>query len=339
MNKVAPADKNILNQTPEESGICGTCHLVHNARQKYLWARKMPLEIKGTPEQLCLGCHSEKGPAAKKVIKGYSHPLNIAPAEKGLKTTLPLFSSKGKTTKGGDMTCFTCHDPHRWDPKNTAAKDHFDIEGNAQNSFLRLANSPSPRLCENCHPDKAYVEKTDHDLTVTAPTSKNILDQTPAESGTCGVCHLVHNGKNQIKLWAQGFGEGDSLMDTMCTACHSGKGSARNKIPLISTHPVSKIVNLEHTYKDRHSNIPLFHKTTGEPVRVGEISCPSCHNVHQWNPESKSKGEGVNSEGNATTSFLRSRSSILKCKDCHSIDALFRFKFFHDPSKRKKLTK
>jgi predicted CXXCH cytochrome family protein len=339
LNKIAPADKNILNQTPAESGICGTCHLVHNARQKYLWARKMPLEIKGTPEQLCLGCHNEKGSAAKKTIKGYSHPVNIVPAEKGLKTTLPLFTSNAKTTKDGAMTCFTCHDPHRWNPLKILAEDHFDIEGNSQNSFLRIENSPSPKLCENCHPDKAYIEKTDHDLTITAPSSKNIIDQTPAESGTCGVCHIVHNGKNQIKLWAQGFGGGDSLMDTMCSSCHSEKGSAKNKIPLISTHPISKIVNLEREYKDHRSSIPLFHRTTGEPVSAGEISCPSCHNVHQWNPESKSKGEGVNSEGNATTSFLRSRSSILKCKDCHGVDALFKFKFYHDPSKRKKQTK
>ncbi len=339
LNKIAPADKNILNQTPAESGICGTCHLVHNARQKYLWARKMPLEIKGTPEQLCLGCHNEKGSAAKKTIKGYSHPVNIAPAEKGLKTTLPLFTSNAKTTKDGAMTCFTCHDPHRWNPLKILAEDHFDIEGNSQNSFLRIENSPSPKLCENCHPDKAYIEKTDHDLTITAPSSKNIIDQTPAESGTCGVCHIVHNGKNQIKLWAQGFGRGDSLMDAMCTTCHSEKGSAKNKIPLIATHPISKVVNLGHNIKGRRSYFPLFHRISGQPVTAGEISCPSCHNVHQWNPGSPAKGKGVHVEGNATNSFLRAPSAILLCKNCHSIDAIFKFKFYHDPSKRKKQTK
>ena len=339
LNKVAPADKNILNQTPKESGICGTCHLVHNARQKYLWARKTPLEIKGTPDQLCLGCHSEKGPAEKKAIQGYSHPINIAPAEKGLKTTLPLFTPDAKTTKDGDMTCFTCHDPHRWNPLKTLAEDHFDIEGNSQNSFLRIENSPSPKLCENCHPDKAYIEKTDHDLTITAPFSKNIIDQTPAEAGTCGVCHLVHNGKNQIKLWAQDFGGGDSLMDTMCTTCHSEKGSAKNKIPLISTHPISKVVNLGHNIKGRPNYFPLFDGISGQPVIVGEISCPSCHNAHQWNPGSPAKGKGVDAEGNATNSFLRASSAIVLCKNCHSIDAIFKFKFYHDPSKRIKQTK
>jgi hypothetical protein len=297
----------------------------------------MPLEFKGTPEQLCLGCHREKGPAAKKALKGYSHPVNIAPAEKGLKTTLPLFIPNAKTNKDGVMTCFTCHDPHRWDPRNTAAKDHFDIEGNAQNSFLRIENSPSPKLCENCHPDKAYIEKTDHDLRITAPSSKNIIDQTPAESGTCGVCHLVHNGKNQIKLWAQGFGRGDSLMDTMCNTCHSEKGWAKNKIPLIATHPISKVINLGNNIKGRRNYFPLFDRISGQPVIVGEISCPSCHNVHQWNPGSPAKGKGVKVEGNAINSFLRAPSAILLCKNCHSVDAIFKFKFYHNPRIRRKL--
>ncbi|UCF93512.1 MAG: hypothetical protein JSW39_04940 [Desulfobacterales bacterium] len=335
LNKVAPAAKNILQQTPSESGLCGTCHLVHNAPQRYLWARKITAKNNAGAGELCTGCHAETGLARRKAIKDYSHPVDIAPVAKGLTTTLPLFEPNGKITKDGVMTCYTCHDPHRWDPLKPLTEDHFNGEGNSRNSFLRIENSPAPKLCENCHPDKAYIEKTDHDLTLTAPFSKNIMEQTPAESGICGVCHLVHNGKHQIDLWAQGFGPGDSLMDTMCSACHSENGWAKNKIPQIATHPQSKIVNLGRNIKGRRDYFPLFQATTGRPVMVGEISCPSCHNVHQWNPGLPAKGQGVNVEGNATDSFLRAQSSILKCKDCHSLDALFKFKFFHDASKRK----
>jgi len=337
LSKVAPKEKNSMQQTPSESGICGTCHLVHNARGSYLWARKTTTQNARLAEQLCIGCHNEKGLARKKIIKDHSHPVDIAPAEKGLTTTLPLFNKNGKNTDDGVMSCQTCHDPHRWDPLKTLAADHFDIEGNSQNSFLRIENSPSPKLCENCHPGKAHIEKTDHDLSITAPYSKNIIDQTPAEAGTCGVCHLVHNGKNQIKLWAQDFGRGESLMDTMCSSCHSEKGRAKNKIPLIATHPISKVVNLGYNIKGRPNYFPLFHRISGQPVIVGEISCPSCHNVHQWNPGSPAKGKGVNLEGNAINSFLRAPSAMLLCKNCHSIDAIFKFKYYHDPGKRKKL--
>jgi hypothetical protein len=88
--------------------------------------------------------------------------------------------------------------------------------------------------------------------------------------------------------------------------------------------------------KGRGNYFPLFHRTSGEPVTVGDISCPTCHNVHQWNPGEHAKGKGVNLEGNATNSFLRARSSMVMCSDCHGIDALFRFKYYHDPKERKK---
>ncbi|MDH3875342.1 MAG: hypothetical protein OET07_14455, partial [Desulfobacteraceae bacterium] len=48
------------------------------------------------------------------------------------------------------------------------------------------------------------------------------------------------------------------------------------------------------------------------------------------------KGNGSNIEGNATTSFLRSRSSIRPCKDCHGPDSLFRYKYFHKAEERRK---
>ena len=339
LQKIAPEEKNILGQTPSESGLCGSCHLVHGSHRGFLWARNNVAEITVAPENFCMSCHNEKGIARKKVLSGYSHPVGISPAEKGLTSHLPLFAENGEIRQDGLITCQTCHDPHQWDPKNTLAEDNFAMEGNSQNSFLRLESGPSSRLCENCHADKAYIEDTDHDLKVTAPYSENILGQSPAESGTCGVCHLVHNGKNQILLWAQGFGGGASIMEKMCNSCHSESGWAKNKIPLIASHPKNDIVNVGRNVKGKPNYFPLFDKTTGVPVVVGEISCPTCHNVHQWSPDSHARGQGVNLEGNATNSFLRAQPASLMCIDCHGGDALFRFKFFHDPKERKKQLK
>jgi len=337
LKKVAPGARNILQQTPSESGLCGSCHLVHGSRKGFLWARNNIAENGVTTENFCISCHNEDGIARKKVIEHYSHPMNISPFEKGLTSNLPLFAGDGKISKDGVIMCQTCHDPHRWDPKNILVKDHFVVEGDSQNSFLRLANGPSPTLCENCHADQAYIDNSDHDLELTAPHSENILGQSPAESGTCGVCHLVHNGKNQILLWAQGFGGGSSVMEKMCNSCHSESGWAKNKIPLIASHPNNPIVNLGRNVKGKTNYFPLFDRTSGEPVTVGEISCPTCHNVHQWNPDLHAKGEGVAlAEGNATNSFLRAHSPTVMCRDCHGIDSLYKFKFFHDPKERKK---
>jgi predicted CXXCH cytochrome family protein len=336
LKKVAPTEKNILQQTPAESGLCGSCHLVHGSHKGFLWARSKTTANNGVSENFCISCHNEDGMARNRLVKEHSHPLNVSPSEKGLTSTLPLFDRSGKILEDGVIRCQTCHDPHRWDPVNIHLEDHFDIEGNSQNSFLRIENTPSPTLCANCHADKAYIEETDHDLAVTAPHSKNIIGQSPAASGTCGVCHLVHNGRNETLLWAQEFGSGTNVMERMCNSCHSESGWAKDKVPPIASHPKSNIVNLGKHIKGRGNYFPLFHRTSGEPVTVGDISCPTCHNVHQWNPGEHAKGKGVNLEGNATNSFLRARSSMVMCSDCHGIDALFRFKYYHDPKERKK---
>lgn len=338
LSKVAPEEKNILNQTPLESGLCETCHLVHGGQKDYLWAREITTKSDNVAQNLCLNCHNENGIAKKKVLKDYSHPINISPSEKGISTTLTLFDKDGKVSKNGVMTCQTCHDSHRWDPVKVVSEGHFDVEGNSQNSFLRLENSPSPKLCENCHTDKAYVEKTDHDLIIIAPSVKNIIDQTPEESGTCGVCHLSHNSKNQIKLWAKAYTpvhENENIMNILCNSCHSKGNPAEKKIVIIASHPGEKLItNIMRDNKAAIDYFPLYDKK-GIEINVGDISCPSCHNAHQWSPLNKQKGAGKNLEGNTTNSFLRNLSYNNVCIDCHGLDALFRYKYFHEPSERK----
>jgi predicted CXXCH cytochrome family protein len=335
LSKVAPDEKNILNQTPVEAGLCGSCHLVHYAQKSFLWARQTNAGGKDVVEGLCSGCHHTEGLAGKKVLSGYSHPRNIAPTEAGLTTTLPLYDKNGKVKDKGLLACHTCHDPHRWGPGGSDGSDMSKMEGNPQNSFLRIKNSPSATLCENCHPVQGFVEKTDHDLVLTAPESRNSLDQTPAQSGTCGVCHLVHNSKNKIKLWARQLGPVGGKMEMLCTSCHSKTGPATDKVPQIASHPdTALIVNVAKNKKSRDKDLPLFDETTGEKLLVGNITCPSCHDAHQWNPGLSTKGEGIQLEGSALNSFLRASSLELMCSDCHGPDALFKYLYFHDPEKR-----
>lgn len=335
IQKVAPEEKNYLGQLPSESGLCGVCHVIHGGQKSYLWAQEIRTKTDQGMQDLCVSCHNKYGMAKKKIIEGHSHPVNISPAEKGITTTLPLFDKNGKVSKKGIMACQTCHDPHQWDPVRVITKKHYDVEGTSENSFLRLENSPSPKLCANCHKDEAYIEKTDHDLLVTGPDSKNITGQTPAESGTCGVCHIVHNSRNQPKLWAQGFANGKSIMDMMCNSCHSATGVGKEKIPKIDTHPDNMLITNEgRGIKGKSNYFPLFDKVTAAHAEVGNISCPSCHNVHHWDPRFNTPGKGVNLEGSSNNSFLRAQTYNLLCVDCHGLDALFRFKYYHDPEER-----
>ena len=159
----------------------------------------------------------------------------------------------------------------------------------------------------------------------------NTLAQKPDQSGLCGVCHLVHNSKNELLLWARGFGPGNNIMETLCNSCHSQGGAAKNKIPAVYFHPREKLIST----KGRQNVFPLFNAGSGKLALEGNISCPSCHNAHQWNPEKPSKGSGQNSEGSLADSFLRPRASFELCAECHPKDAASKFEFFHDASKRR----
>jgi predicted CXXCH cytochrome family protein len=341
----APEEKNTLGFTAGRAGPCGACHIPHNAAGLRLWAKPLAGD---TPlaAQLCAGCHRKAGAAKNKLIGDYSHPLDVTlqklniPGSDNLNISkLPLYGDDGKKIPAGKMVCLTCHEPHTWDPNKSSPdlnKTFQNIEGDAANSFLREANFPSSNLCKSCHPAKSRVDKTEHDLMVTAPSSKNIAGQTVLESGTCGVCHFVHNSRSDIVLWARGFGTGNNIMETMCNSCHSPEEPARSKVPPVYLHPREKVIKVKaQNKKGLPDYFPLFHGGTGTPVTAGNLSCPSCHNVHQWNPESPAKGTGVNSEGDASNSFLRSPTSFALCQDCHGKDAPFKIKYYHDPAKRK----
>jgi predicted CXXCH cytochrome family protein len=325
---------NIKGQSPAESGVCGVCHLVHDAKTKNLWAQKVSNTSTYPAQELCLTCHNKDGAANKKVIGDHSHPVDINPEKLGISTNLPLYNREGIRSEKGVVACLTCHNPHQWIPGKSNKKDN-DPEGNGQNSFLRLASAPQPLLCENCHSEKAYVEKTDHDLSITASKAKNIIGQTVNESGVCGTCHLVHNAKNEVRLWAQDYGSGNGIMDRMCNGCHSSSGSGSSKIPKVSTHPEKQLIaNPGRNKKGKANYFPLFDDKTGDYITIGDIACASCHDVHHWNPRIKAKGSGKNTEGKATNSFLRMQTYDMICKDCHGLDSLFRFKYYHNSKKR-----
>ena len=334
----APNAKNIRQFNARESGPCGACHIPHNATGNKLWARK---QASGNfASQACLTCHGPDAAVDAKRIGPYSHPIDVDTGSNGsVSAELPLFSKTGAKSKstGGSIQCFTCHDVHRWDPHRSIDPVGKNLEGDATNSFLRKANFPSSELCNTCHPDQALVEGTDHDLSVTAPAATNLLGQTVEASGACGACHLVHNSSNQLKLWARSYGpvsEQVSMMNALCRSCHAKDRVAEAKVPVVTFHPEGKLTsNIASRVRQGVNWAPIYSKS-GEERNVGYIACPTCHNGHQWSPFLKKKGTNKNLEGNAKTSFLRNLSSKTLCSECHGIDGLFRYKYFHAPRKK-----
>ena len=335
----APEEKNAQGFTSSVAGPCSACHVPHNAVEKHLWAKNLP-GGKDFVSRLCATCHNKDGAAKKKLIGENYHPVNVTLSDLNITPRLPLYDSAGNKTVSGKLVCLTCHEPHTWDPKKPVIKNYAykNMEGDATNSFLRKKNAPSSDLCKTCHVDKALVDGTDHDLNVTAPQARNLLGQTVRESGECGACHLVHNSPNRIYLWARKYGSiapGEDIIDSLCTSCHSRGNPGEKRIPLIATHPDDRLINnVMRSDRNAIDYAPIYDKKTGKPTHVGNISCVTCHNAHQWSPLVRKKGSGKNVEGNATNSFLRNVSYNNICIDCHGLDALFRYKYFHDPVER-----
>ncbi len=330
--KSAPKESNRLKQKPGSAGLCGGCHLVHGSQGPFLWAKKIPNAQDLKNPAVCFSCHSEKGAAAKKPIHGNSHPLGVSPDEHGLSTRLPLFEADGRYSAKGRMTCYTCHDPHRWQPGGTPGQNDLQAEGEAADSFLRISNAPAARLCADCHAEQAQVENGNHDLKASAPDAENLQGRTTSRAGTCSACHLVHNGDNAFLLWARKIEATQNPREALCRSCHRKAGPGKAKIPEIASHPSDMTFrNIGRAVKGRPGYFPLFNPADGKEVPNGQLTCMSCHNGHQWQPGTGTPANQRPGPGDAGNSFLRNASLNTICKDCHGNQALYRYLYFHDP--------
>ena len=342
MRLMAPDAKNKEGQTAEESGLCGACHIVHNANGSKLWARDN-LSGNGTGYIACIGCHNEKGLAKKKTLGKHSHPVNVDVKNLGIDarfdkwevtkndkrsgikkteklTPLPLYNASGMPADhDGRVGCGTCHDPHNWSVTKQTKNKNVDVaktEGNSNTSFLRIQDKGTSKLCVNCHNDKESVFLTKHDFTdkpSKAPAGKNKVKNA---KGACLHCHRPHNaGPNA--LWAKPAGKGETANARMCAGCHEKGKSAGKKLPGNHTHPVGVSLGELKSHKD----LPLFDKRGNKTDDANMVDCASCHNAHQWDPENIDNRNIslLNKEGDASNSFLRmtaSKNSAL-CVSCH----------------------
>ncbi len=346
---------NILNNSEIEQkdilkgGTCGQCHVPHNALGSYLRAREYPAE-KGSFSRLCISCHRKGGIAEDKQIGKYTHPVGVDLKNLNAYTgNLPLYDKDGnKVSESGLVDCVSCHDAHNWEPPSVAKKlsgnkekNKSDQEGDASNSFLRITAAHDSKLCVECHKDKKRVIGSDHDMSVVNPAAVNHQGQDVAHSGVCGQCHSVHNATLAINLWAREPDKSISIVDQMCLSCHQKGKVAKDKVPPELQHPDHIKVWSNQIHEKRITgnsipDIPVFNKE-GRRVHVGLISCLSCHDPHQWQAGKGKVSSRKNEEGDAMNSFLRNKNSeLIVCANCHGADAIFRYKYFHGETSRKK---
>jgi len=319
----------------DAASVCYRCHRPHEARDSFLWAREDgPGNTRD--EKRCTSCHRDGGLAEKKQTGQHSHPIGVL-ATLNRPGKLPLYTTSGKhTDEAGKVGCGSCHDPHQWQTGNgskRAGKDTTDVEeGDVSNSFLRVG-AVHGELCSECHRDQALVRSTDHDLSITAPKSHNAHGQSPRQSGLCGSCHSVHNATASLRLWARTPGKDGNPIEGACKSCHNPRGIASAKVPARTSHPEKVTVWSEALRKGLRpaspGALPVFNRD-GHPDKTGNINCATCHNPHQWNAGRTQTGPGRNTEGDTGSSFLRlSHTGSFLCADCHGLDSIYRYKYFH----------
>jgi len=345
LSQSAPQEKNMIDQAPEQSGVCGSCHLAHGGASTLMWGRRLPEGDDPIMAKLCLECHREGSCGEKKTLGNYMHSLDVSVGITP-EIKLPLYRAEGTQDPQGKVVCSTCHNSHQWDPGDPQKRGE---EGTQSDSFLRLTSSGNSPLCSECHPDKSHIQDTEHDLRVSATDEKNKQGALPGESGLCEQCHAVHNASIGAFIWNREVGplrpEGgkeefiasDNLMVGLCTGCHAPDQCGGEKQVEYGLHPSKLYMAMmqersaelnESAFATFIGQYPIF-TADGAKTTGGDIVCSTCHDAHLWDARFPKPGPGEKVEGNATNSFLRKDIAATFCASCHGEESLFKFKYFH----------
>ena len=109
---------------------------------------------------------------------------------------------------------------------------------------------------------------------------------------------------------------------SLCTCCHSQGECGEDRVPVHTDHPEVAIFN--RTSPDDPDYMPTF-DSAGQVSRQGGISCFTCHQPHGSGP---SDGKGVAAFGTGRM-FLRPAKYKRVCVDCHGIETLWRYLYYH----------
>lgn len=312
--------KVVFPLSSEGKVYCGTCHSAHGVDFKQKDSPTF-LRAKNVDSSLCLACHLDQATGPEEGNHPVFAKLAKLPAE--------LAAAGARGGREGTVICQSCHRMH----------------GAAERKMLVVDNAQS-RLCQTCHADKKEVMNSKHDLALLAPEARNRNNQTAAESGTCGACHVPHNGKGPA-LWAREPLKDADPTAAACLGCHHDEGIAKKKTPGKHSHPVNVAmsnIGVTTTAKGWTSRfagpkdrplvpLPLYDAHGLHAAKDGRVGCGSCHDPHVWSPVSPSVKSSKDArvpegakpvdptkvEGDGTSSFLRialdADSSL--CTNCH----------------------
>jgi predicted CXXCH cytochrome family protein len=256
---------------------------------------------------MCFSCHDGFVMDSRDMWKDgdyHGHRIGMAPPAD---MTVPEFdgSPEFPLNADGNVYCGTCHSGHI----NTA-----DGAFDKTKLFMRQS-ADGGQICTACHTENAQIKGSGHDRG--GRRNKDFEGR-----GTCGGCHAPH-GSDRPVMWAKDLGEAELPLNRMCRSCH-------DDAPFPGEHPPQVVAwsqDIRGTiFSNTPGEMPVF-DANARQQRVGNIGCPTCHNVHVETAEGRPEHlKGLH---------LRLPEFVEPlCADCHGPDSLFLYKFFHSEASR-----
>jgi hypothetical protein len=188
--------------------------------------------------------------------------------------------------------------------------------------------------CLACHPDKAPVVGSDHDL---RDGASGTLAEDLEAGGMCLACHGMHQS-DDWNGWDGPLGgpASESKAVRACLGCHQAGNARGAAVVQAWDHPGDLLLTTAKVPWRNTGELPLY-DDRGRPTddtQIGQITCLTCHDAHVWSP--KRGGTSGRGEGDTQTSFLRDGWEGF-CSGCHGEEALAVYRYFHDLSYREEL--
>lgn len=277
------------------TSTCIDCHPVHGPNNgNSVWKS---FGAKENQSRLCEDCHREGAPGKAMETPHFGKPIN---------NELDNLPEQLEFGNEGRITCTTCHDIHQ------ETKDRKLLKMPRQNSGL----------CLVCHFEAGGLLNTPHDLRTSAPDERNVQGESAIESGPCGSCHLVHPASDGSSFRATGSVSMGDFGRELCTCCHSQGQCAEKHIPKYVQHPDVPLLN--RISPEQPGYMPTF-DINGKQSSTGAISCLTCHEPHA----ALSKQQQSIKQIKPHYKFLRPTVNQTLCSDCHGIETLWRYLYFH----------
>ena len=159
-----------------------------------------------------------------------------------------------------------------------------------------------------------------------------------SEFGVCAGCHTSHEAGIEKGLIAFSppppRGEGNRE-DMFCLHCHLDPRLRKDRPLHFYVHPTgSEVMEKLREQEEQEQGEPL--EMPAEPIldrtmasfgALNQIRCVTCHDNHRWTDMQE---EAQPLSGTEMTSFLKG-STVAEtfCANCHGMEALYRYSFYH----------